>query len=49
MNKLVETISHYIQIVMFKKDMILTNPNEQWPIVDVLMAWYSDGSIRENC
>ena len=49
MKMLLERISPYFEIVIFQQDMILTKPIEEWPIVDVLMAWYSDGSIREKC
>ena len=43
MKMLLERISPYFEIVIFQEDMILTKPIEEWPIVDVLMAWYSDG------
>lgn len=45
MKMLLERISPYFEIVIFPQDMILTKPIEEWPIVDVLMAWYSDGMI----
>ena len=43
MKMLLERISPYFEIVIFQEDMILTKPIEEWPIVDVLMAWNSDG------
>ena len=49
MKMLLERISPYFEIVVFPEDMILTKPIEEWPIVDVLMAWYSDGVTVAMC
>lgn len=43
MKMLIERIQPYFEIVIFPQDMILNDPIESWPIVDVLMGWYSDG------
>ena len=45
MKMLMERIDPYFEIVIFQEEMILNDPIEQWPIVDVLMGWYSDGFI----
>ena len=44
MKMLIERIQPYFEIVIFSQDMILNDPIEDWPIVDVLMGWYSDGT-----
>lgn len=43
MKMLIERIQPYFEIVIFPQDMILNEPIENWPIVDVLMGWYSNG------
>lgn len=43
MKMLIERIQPYFEIVVFPQEMILDEPIESWPIVDVLMGWYSDG------
>lgn len=43
MKMLIERIQPYFEIVIFPEEMILNAPIEDWPVVDVLMGWYSDG------
>jgi inositol hexakisphosphate/diphosphoinositol-pentakisphosphate kinase len=45
MTRLLEIIHSYaeFEIVHFGNECILQQPIEQWPIVDVLIAFYSDG------
>ena len=47
MKVLIERIEAYFEIVIFPEEMILNDPIENWPIVDVLMGWHSDGTIFE--
>lgn len=47
MKMLIERISPCFEIVIFPEEMILNDPIETWPIVDVVMAWHSDG--RSGC
>ena len=47
MKMLIERISPCFEIVIFPEKMILNDPIETWPIVDVVMAWHSDG--RSGC
>ncbi len=37
------TSYEYIEILIFSDDVILNQPVEDWPIVDCLVAFYSDG------
>ncbi|CBK25463.2 uncharacterized protein [Blastocystis hominis] len=43
MKMLMERIRPFVEIVIFEEETILHAPIEEWPIVDVLMGWYSDG------
>lgn len=43
MKMLIERIQPFFEIVIFPEEMILNAPIEDWPVVDVLMGWYSDG------
>lgn len=48
MKMLMERISPFVEIVIFDEETILHAPIEEWPIVDVLMGWYSDGTPLLN-
>lgn len=49
MKMLMERISPFVEIVIFEEETILNAPIEEWPIVDVLMGWYSDGTFGWTC
>ena len=49
MKMLMERIRPFVEIVIFEEETILHAPIEEWPIVDVLMGWYSDGTLLQAC
>ncbi len=38
----------YIEVLIFSDDVILNKPIEEWPVVDCLVAFYSDGFPLEK-
>ena len=45
MKVLIERLEAYFEIGIFPEEMILNDPIENWPMVDVLMGWHSDGTF----
>lgn len=45
MQMLIEHMKDDFDIVIFPEEDILNKPIEEWPIVDVLMAFYSTGML----
>lgn len=38
----------FIEVLIFSDDVILNKPIEEWPVVDCLVAFYSDGFPLEK-